>query len=826
MTLFFGNTAVLLPWIVLALAALLASPVVGKCQVSSSVGGELRAHCDIAVPEDYAELSSLNPEITNLVCNVPGLFNDTFAKFGHLRRLQTLKFEAPSRYTLYTLAGIDGVRNDFSRVEIFENLTRLENLTVNVVLRTVNWDLLRYLPKLRLLDVSHTQMDQAHINGLLLAIQKYKPPLEYLMMRAVQRVHQGMERIEMGSLLKNLRNIPLKSLDLLENQAILLLPGLSVYLPELQTLRVAGNRFLSARDHKDSESAVCFLIDLLLHPSGREATFHLPGYNPNVRRGRRDLEKYVGYFFAQPQVATDTIQKCLGQIGFSSGNFLCEMANCFCGNFISFPCELFKGWRLWDFIAKEKECHAGIILPVPHTLTALSITNVIATTHRRIGLACLNPTNNVTHVEVTNGQLKGLIFENFGLKGLQKIKYFNVQNNGILVTEKMSLVADMPCIEVLLLGKNSISLELPEKMDFLQSSSLRSLDMQECQLRSIPRNSLMSLKNLETLNISGNSLEDFNVHFTAMKRFKHLNLSNNHLRNLNEEMRQSLDSLTETNEMTVDLSLNPLECNCEDIDFVRWLKTTNVRLARLNLTTCFHPIEGKISLQDIDFKQFHRMCIHFDVIISSIGSSAGIALVICCIFLIYKRRWRLRYWIHTVNETLRREHEVYPCNQNNFVYNAFVAYSSRGDERPWVHTTLREKLEGEHGLKLCMYHRNFKVGRDLADTIVEGINSSNKILLILSPTFLSSCWCEFEVRMAYEKLVKERRDAVILVVYSRLDQAGVRLPKKLARLLEKRIYIEWTEDPDGQKLFWSRLVQAIQGDKRHDAFADLCDNSA
>ncbi len=138
---------------------------------------------------------------------------------------------------------------------------------------------------------------------------------------------------------------------------------------------------------------------------------------------------------------------------------------------------------------------------------------------------------------------------------------------------------------------------------------------------------------------------------------------------------------------------------------------------------------------------------------------------------------------------------------------------------------LREKLEGEHGLKLCMYHRDFKVGRDLADTIVEGINSSSKILLILSPTFLNSCWCKFEVMMANEKVVKERRDTVILVVYSRLDQAGVRLPKKLARLLEKRIYIEWTEDPVGQKLFWSRLVQAMKKDERHNAFGDLCELS-
>ncbi len=139
--------------------------------------------------------------------------------------------------------------------------------------------------------------------------------------------------------------------------------------------------------------------------------------------------------------------------------------------------------------------------------------------------------------------------------------------------------------------------------------------------------------------------------------------------------------------------------------------------------------------------------------------------------------------------------------------------------------TLREKLEDEHGLKLCMYHRDFMVGRDLAETIVEGINSSNKTLLILSPAFLQSGWCEFEVRMAKEKLMTERRDSLVIVLYSKLDRPNGRFPRALARLLDKKIYIEWTEDPEGQVLFWRRLVEAISSDQQHDAFAGYSVNT-
>ncbi len=771
-----------------------------------------------------------------LTCNVPAIFNETLANFSHLQRLRTLQFESPSRYTSFTLAGVEGAQNSFRRLDMFWNLTRLDDLRVNIILTRFNWDAIGYLSNLRVLDVSYTQMDESTLglSGLFSAIQKYRPPLENLTMKGVQRIGTNVGLVSLnygilkiGNICRSLQNSPLKILDLLENQAIALEPRLSVYLPQLEILRVGSNRHIGwTSDDPESLSSTCVFIDLLhvlIHPSIREYTYHFADRSTNAPRGRRDL---LGAFFENPLRVLKQLQNC--RIN-SSGISVCDLVNCMCEDFPTFPCELFHGWQMADLLGQqERECYGQLLVPLPPCLKSLIIRNMIGTTHSSFGTICINPSNNLTYFDISNGKLKGYFLKIVGFKGLKKLKYFNIQNNGILLTQKMSLFADMPSLEVLLLGHNSIRLGVPEKMDFLQASTLRSLDVQGYNLMSMPHNSLQRLRNLENLNVSENGLEYFNVNITALKYLRHLNLSNNLLKNLGEEIRQSLDVLAETNSITLDLSLNPLECSCNDASFTRWLKTTKASLARPRITTCIYPARGKVSIQEIDLQQFHRICIRFEVIISSIFSRLGVVSVIGVGFLIYKRRWRLRYWMHILNEALRQKQatEMYNELDGNFVYDAFVAYSSHGEERPWVHTTLREKLEGEHGLKLCMYHRDFKVGRDLADIIVEGINRSSKILLILSPTFLNSCWCEFEVRMANEKVVKERRDAVILVVYSRLDQAGVRLPRKLAKLLEKRIYIEWTEDPDGQKLFWSRLLQSMKKDERYDAFGDLCEISA
>ncbi len=806
--------------ILLALPLLLSLQVAGKCQYSSAYSGQLQAYCNVTSSEGYTAISSLNPKTTELICNIHGTFNDNLANFSHLHQLHKLQFESPERYTSYTMAGVKGAQSAFKRINLFETLTKLEDFRINIVLYTFDWNALIYLSRLRTLDVSYTQMDnERSLNKLLSAIGEYRPPLESLTMKGVQRneIARRVAAIKMGSIYRYLQDIPLLVLDLLENQVIGLEPGLSAQLPDLEILRIGGNRFLGLTDESRSYlSKVCLSFDMLLHPSIREYTFHFPAHSSNSPRVRRAITDDL----------FEKIQHC--NVTQSLDNFLCDIANCLCSKVLTFSCGMFHDMKLSDIFSRDPGCYAGITWPLPPFLRSFTMKNLLETTNNAIGLVCINPVNSLTYADISNGDLTDLILDNVGLRGLKQLRYFNVQNNGILLTHNMSMFRDMPSLEVLLLGQNPISLEFPEKMDFLRVSKLRSLDMQGCSLRSIPYKSLMQLRNLEYLNVSENSLEDFRVNITVLKYLRHLNLSNNQLKTLSVELRESLDVLAESANVTLDLSLNPLECSCSDATFTRWLKTTKVRLARPTITTCVGPIEGKVAIQDIDLEQFHRTCIHFDVIMSSIFSSLGVALLIGIGFLIYKRRWRLRYWMHVVNETLRRKHVLEASHrmENDFVYDAFVAYSSHGDERPWIHTTLREKLEGEHGLKLCMYHRDFKVGRDLADTIVEGINSSNKILLILSPTFLNSCWCEFEVRMANEKVVKERRDAVILVVYSRLDQAGVRVPKKLARLLEKRIYIEWTEDPDGQKLFWSRLVQAIKKDERHDAFGDLCEIAA
>ena len=158
--------------------------------------------------------------------------------------------------------------------------------------------------------------DQLGLPGFLLAIQKYRPPLENLTIKGVQRIGStvGLVSIKTGNICRFLQNSPLKILDLLENQAIKIEPGLSVYLPQLEILRVGGNRHIGwMSDDPESLSLACVGIDLLIHPSIREYTY--ADRSANGPRGRRDL---VDLFFENPQGVIEKLLACSGNIHHSS----------------------------------------------------------------------------------------------------------------------------------------------------------------------------------------------------------------------------------------------------------------------------------------------------------------------------------------------------------------------------------------------------------------------------------------------------------------------------------------------------------------------------
>ncbi|ESO87068.1 hypothetical protein LOTGIDRAFT_77937, partial [Lottia gigantea] len=136
-----------------------------------------------------------------------------------------------------------------------------------------------------------------------------------------------------------------------------------------------------------------------------------------------------------------------------------------------------------------------------------------------------------------------------------------------------------------------------------------------------------------------------------------------------------------------------------------------------------------------------------------------------------------------------------------FIYDVFVSYS--GEDSDWVLDKLVPNLEQDSNLKLCIHERDFQAGRLIIDNIVESIENSRRVLIILSNNFARSEWCQFEMTLAQKHVLNRATEPLIVVLLEDIDSEN--MSNALHALLKTTSYITWFDDIQQIQLFWDRL---------------------
>ena len=126
-------------------------------------------------------------------------------------------------------------------------------------------------------------------------------------------------------------------------------------------------------------------------------------------------------------------------------------------------------------------------------------------------------------------------------------------------------------------------------------------------------------------------------------------------------------------------------------------------------------------------------------------------------------------------------------------FDVFISHAR--EDRSWVVDILNKLESPEHGFKCCFADRDFELGRSVFDNITRSIQASAKTVLVLSPEFIDSDWCEFEIRMTLEADLSARKRILIPVMLR-----PCRVPDFIGRLT----YIEVENEH-----FWERFISAL-----------------
>jgi len=190
---------------------------------------------------------------------------------------------------------------------------------------------------------------------------------------------------------------------------------------------------------------------------------------------------------------------------------------------------------------------------------------------------------------------------------------------------------------------------------------------------------------------------------------------------------------------------------------------------------------------------------------ASILASISVLLAMTAIGLLgFYYGWYVPYYRPPIRSKFYKHKKF---TQRTYRYDAFISYNENDSE--WLLNKLLPNLEeekdedGEPILKLCEYKRDFRLGRQLIENVVESIDSSRRVILVLSENFLKSNWCNWEMKFAESKAIEENRKVVILIVLEHFETGAI--SPTLRYLIRTRTLLEWKEDPLAQKCFWLSL---------------------
>ena len=334
------------------------------------------------------------------------------------------------------------------------------------------------------------------------------------------------------------------------------------------------------------------------------------------------------------------------------------------------------------------------------------------------------------------------------------------------------------------------------------------------------------LQHIRLDNCSLTSLVLSDYTFKGLDKLEHLELSFNKITVLSPEFFKNLPSISSlylaANRITevssdvlssfshsltkLDMSGNPFMCNCSLLSFMELYRRMTIKMmTKGGYSYRCHDPE---SLRNVKLSSFNMIAddCSDEALWVAIGTSlcSSLVVIVVVISLVYRYRWHIGYLYFLMRAKRREAREV--LDDTTYVYDAFVVYN--GTDVGWVKDELLPAMEEDAEFTLCVHDRDWLLGRDIVDNIVQSIESSRKTLLVVSNAFAISQWCQLELTLAQHRLLEEDRNAMILVLLEPLKRENI-TPRLLLQM-KRQTYMEWTEDPVGQKLFWKKLRRALQ----------------
>uniref|UniRef100_A0A3B4TA70 Toll-like receptor 18 n=3 Tax=Seriola dumerili TaxID=41447 RepID=A0A3B4TA70_SERDU len=335
-------------------------------------------------------------------------------------------------------------------------------------------------------------------------------------------------------------------------------------------------------------------------------------------------------------------------------------------------------------------------------------------------------------------------------------------------------------------------------------TTLHYLDLSYCDLDQLDMTYFEQATNLKELLLSGNKIKFIPSKWESLS-LQSLALDGNSFGLISKASFQDMPQLS-----NLRAGNNPYHCTCELHAFVE----DTISQKKVNLTDwpwnykCYHP-EPFLNTAISKYFPGQVACDIRLVIIICVATTAAVILILMLICYIFDLPWYTKATYQIIRAKYRAHKEKAAGELGTFTYHAFISYSH--PDADWVRDQLLPCLEkNRNPYRLCIHERDFMPGRWIIDNIIENIESSRKVIFVLSRHFVNSEWCNYELYFAQQRAMGKTFSDVILVVKEPIDPSS--LPSKyckLKKMLSTKTYLEWPQQVNQQAFFWEQLRSVL-----------------
>lgn len=256
--------------------------------------------------------------------------------------------------------------------------------------------------------------------------------------------------------------------------------------------------------------------------------------------------------------------------------------------------------------------------------------------------------------------------------------------------------------------------------------------------------------------------------------------------------------------LTIDMSGNPFQCSCDTWKFINWLFVNREHFKSFDSYTCrYNDNENPITIDEAHTNLDRDCRTNIWILVISICCIIAVLAFICAI-LVYRFRWKLRYWYHVVKS-------AYGCHRltthDDYQFDAFVSYAD--NDRHFPRDEMVEHLEKQRGFRLCIHHRDFIVGCSIAENIINAIHNSRKMICVLTEDFMRSDWCKYEFNIANVESTVSRNGQNMIVLLMLKDTHFTTISSEIMLMISEETYIQYPDDEEYTATFWDRLANSL-----------------